>query len=171
MLNNPTLLHPAFLSEDDKSWWPQFLKVFCNTRDDKDIEQVIMAHKQAATCLLLDNPRLGRFLNNIGIGYQKHYERFGRLDDLQTAITTKKKSNCSNSRWLCWLNCWASSTILEPHFAITSNALGISMCFQQPITMDTLVENGQWEGLVHKWSMQLLVVCHFYILNFYLPNQ
>ena len=71
----------------------QFLKSFRDTGDDKDIGRAITAYKQAAACLSSDDPRLGEFLHNIGIGYLKRYDsRLGELDDLQTAIPIIKKA-------------------------------------------------------------------------------
>jgi len=37
------------------------------------IGRAIAAYEQAASCLSYDDPRLGRFLRNIGVGYLDHY--------------------------------------------------------------------------------------------------
>jgi len=93
------LLYTAFLSESDghplkadvlKLCGDEFFKVFHITGDDQDFRRAITAYEQAAACLPSGDPRLPGFINNIGTGYLACYGRLGRLDDLQTAITTMK---------------------------------------------------------------------------------
>ncbi len=68
-----------------------FLKAFHITGDDEDVCQAIKAFKEVADCLTEDNPRLGEFLNDVAHRYQACYEKFGLLDDLEEAITTRQK--------------------------------------------------------------------------------
>ena len=68
----------------------RFLELFRNTGDYNEIGRAIAAYEQAA-CLSYDDPRLGRFLRNIGVGYLERYTGFGVLDDLPMAIDTMKK--------------------------------------------------------------------------------
>jgi len=98
-LDELTLLYNAFLSESDDHplkadglnlCGDQFLEVFRNTGNDNDISQAITAYEQAAACLSPDDPRLGVFLHDIGIGYLERYDRLEWLNDLETAITTMK---------------------------------------------------------------------------------
>ena len=48
----------------------RFLGLFRNTGDYNEIGRAIAVYEQAA-CLSYDDPRLGRFLRNIGVGYHR----------------------------------------------------------------------------------------------------